>query len=198
MALIDAMIPRLTAVGPRAMRTRGQPNRASSASPRRGCGHRRRPRSSPGHISAMLWNGVIRMPRLRAWRCRKRSSSRSWPRPPPRDPLRGGSARNAYSTRQPSRVTCQGSAVGGDHLVDAGLEALAERDHPLEGLLGEHVLERRPRRRQRERVARQRAADPADVGDLERVDVRGDPVGDLLAHPVGGGRARRRRSACRS
>src|SRR5439155_914831 len=34
---------------------------------------------------------------------------------------------------------------------------------------------------------RQGAADPADVRGLELSQVGGDPVGDLLAHPVGGG-----------
>src|SRR4029079_2333157 len=56
--------------------------------------------------------------------------------------------------------------VGDDHVVDAGLEALAELDHALEGLLGEDPLERRPCRRQGEGVAGKRAAYPADVADL--------------------------------
>ena len=34
-----------------------------------------------------------------------------------------------------------------DHLGDPGLEALAERDHVLEGLVGEDLVQRRPHRR---------------------------------------------------
>ena len=57
-------------------------------------------------------------------RCRRR----------PRLPVRGRSARKRYSTRQPSRVTCHGRPCTFDRRLDALLEALAERDHPGEGL----------------------------------------------------------------
>ena len=51
--------------------------------------------------------------------------------------------------------------------VDARLPAFGERDHPLEGVRGQDLAEGRPCRRQRERVAGQRPADPADVGILD-------------------------------
>ena len=64
-----------------------------------------------------------------------------------------------------------------DHLLDAGLEALAERDHARERLLGQHLGERRAHRGERQHVGGQRAADPADVGDLV-----GDRGLDALRH----------------
>jgi hypothetical protein len=75
----------------------------------------------------------------------------------------------------------------GEHVAHAGDEALAERDHDLEGAGGEDVLERRARGGQRQRVAGQRAADAADVdevGVLEAVDA----VADLGGHAVGADR----------
>ena len=69
----------------------------------------------------------------------------------------------------------------------ARLEALAERDHAPERLLGQDLGERRAHRREREHVGGERAADAADVGELLL-----DRVVRLLRHrlrePVGGGR----------
>ena len=101
-------------------------------------------------------------------------------------PSRGGVGRKWYSARAPSRVTCQGTPCGPDHVVHARLPALGERDHSLECLVGEHLAERGSDRGQRQRVAGQGAADPADVGPRRQ---RGaDAVRDRLGHPV---RARR-------
>ena len=61
--------------------------------------------------------------------------------------------------------------------------AFAQREHAVERLVRQHLAERRPRGRQRQRVAGQRPADPADVRVL--VARRGaDPVGDLGREPV--------------
>ena len=106
-----------------------------------------------GHISAMLWNGVSRMPRLSAQRCASRSSSGSPPAAASL-PVRGRSGRKRYSTRQPIRVTCQGRPRRVDHGLDTRLEALAELDHARERLVRQHLAERRPHRGEREHVAR--------------------------------------------
>ena len=70
---------------------------------------------------------------------------------------------NRYSARHPSlrHVPREGSVL--DRLGHVCREALGERDRLRERLLGEHVLERRADGRERERVAGQRAADPARV-----------------------------------
>ena len=83
-----------------------------------------------------------------------------------------------YSARAPSRVTCHGTAGSRQDAVDAGLPALGERDHPLERLGGQDLAERRPRRGQRQGVAGERPADPADVGILDR-DRAADALRDL-------------------
>ena len=103
-------------------------------------------------------------------------------------PLRGRSARKRYSTRQPSRVTCQGRPWRSIVVGDAGLEALAEGDHPLERLVGQHLGERRAGCREREHVRSDRAADPADVGLLVGREQRLQPLGDLGREPVRRGR----------
>ena len=92
-----------------------------------------------------------------------------------------------YSARAPRRVTCQGTPRLAMTSFDAGGPALGERDHPVERGVGQDLAERRPDRRQRQRVAGQRPADPADVGILEP-DAGRDPVGDVLGEAVRRGR----------
>ena len=77
-----------------------------------------------------------------------------------------------------------GRAVLVDHRLHALGEALAECDHALEGLVGQHLAQARPRRRQRERVAGQGAADAADVREL-LLDRVAHPLGDLVGEAVG-------------
>src|SRR6266403_2084623 len=55
----------------------------------------------------MLWNGVSRTPRFRAYRWRKRSSSKS-AAAADSPPLRGGFEAKVYSARAPSWITFQG------------------------------------------------------------------------------------------
>ena len=88
-----------------------------------------------------------------------------------------------YSARAPSRVTCHGTRAPRQRLVDAGLPAFRERDHPLEGVVGQDLAERRAGGRQRQGVAGQRPADAADIR-VRHVRAR-QPGGDLRAEPVG-------------
>ena len=92
-----------------------------------------------------------------------------------------------YSARAPRRVTCHGTPRSREHAVDARLPALGERDHPLERVGGQDLAEGGPGGRQRQRVAGQRPADPADVRILDR-DRAADAGGDLGAEAVGGRR----------
>jgi hypothetical protein len=61
-----------------------------------------------GAMRAMLWKGVSMMPRFSAARCMNasRSGSTAAAASPPQ---RGAAGRNQYSTRQPRRLTIQGS-----------------------------------------------------------------------------------------
>ena len=61
-----------------------------------------------GHISAMLWNGVISTPRFSRYRWRYSSSAAS-PAAADSAPVRGGRGAKRYSARQPSWTACQGS-----------------------------------------------------------------------------------------
>ena len=63
-----------------------------------------------GHISAMLWNGVIRTPRFSVYRCRYSSSSGS-ATAADAPPFTGGTGLNRYSARVPSRTTHHGSSL---------------------------------------------------------------------------------------
>ena len=140
-------------------------SRAACAASPNSCGvaRRRRPSVVAGDISAMLWNGVSRTPRLSMNRCRNASSSTS-PPAAASAPLRGRSGRNRYSARQPSRVTCQGRPCSSMTACTPAVNRSASGDHPLERLVGEHLAERGPDGRHRQRVAGQRPADAADVG----------------------------------
>ena len=61
-----------------------------------------------GDISAMLWNGVIRMPRFSVYRCMYSSSSPS-AAAADSPPSRGGEGVKRYSARAPSWVIDQGT-----------------------------------------------------------------------------------------
>ena len=72
--------------------------------------------------------------------------------------------RAGTGTRRGSRAASRARAAGAPRSSrHAGREALGERHHVRERLLGQHVLERRAHRGERERVAGQRAADAAGV-----------------------------------
>ena len=79
-------------------------------------------------------------------------------------------------------------AVPLDRTGDACLEPLAERDHARERLVGQHLVERRARRSERQHVRSDRPADTADVGPLVSRQQRLELFGDLAREPVGGGR----------
>ncbi len=76
-----------------------------------------------------------------------------------------------------------GQRVLGQRRLHSTGEALAQADHPLEGLVGEHLRERRAGGRERERVAGERAAHSARVL-VVRVLLRRDPLGQLGRDPV--------------
>ena len=136
-------------------------------------------------MSAMLWNGVRRIPRFSA-----KSACSARARSPTAAcasaPFRGRSGPKRYSARQPSCVTCHGrpaSAIPPRRRRPTP----GERDHALERVLGEHLGERRSHRRERERVRRERPADAADVDVLE-LDRPRQASGDLVREPVRRGR----------
>ena len=105
---------------------------------------------------------MIRTPRFSRYRCRY-SSSLAVAGAADSPPLRGGSGEKRYSARAPSWATCQGRSCALDRLVTPSVKRVGERDHPLERLGGQDPPERGADRRGRERVARERAADPAGV-----------------------------------
>jgi hypothetical protein len=106
-----------------------------------------------------------------------------------------------------ARLRASAGALGGEHVLraapeprhlprqpvlgyrvgDSALVALRERDHSLESLVRQHLGQGRADGGKRERVARQRPADPAHVGVVP-VGVLEHLRGDLVAHPVGAGR----------
>ena len=71
-----------------------------------------------------------------------------------------------------------------DRRLDSQLEALAERDHARERVLGQHLGEGCAHRGEGEDVRGKRAADPADVRLLPR-DRRIDARGDVVREAVG-------------
>ena len=107
-------------------------------------------------------------------------------RPPraPRCRSAAGRARSRYSARQPSRVTCHGSPRSAIASATPASKRSASAIMCSNASSVSTSRERRADRRERERVARERAADPADVG-LAPERVVDDPLGDLGAHSVG-------------
>jgi hypothetical protein len=57
----------------------------------------------------MLWNGVMRMPRLHIARCMYASRSSSWPTAAS-SPVRGAGEAKRYSERAPSWLTDHGTS----------------------------------------------------------------------------------------
>jgi hypothetical protein len=80
-----------------------------------------------------------------------------------------------------------GDGVALECRLDAGHEALPELRHLGEGRVGQHPAERRAGGGERQRVARQRAADAAGVL-VVGVLVSGDAIGELGRHAVGADR----------
>ena len=92
--------------------------------------------------------------------------------------MRGGSGVKRYSQRAPSETIVQGTVVLRQRRLDTVHEALAQRDHALEGSVGEHLAERGARGREREGVAGERAAHAARVLVVGVRLIR-DPLGQL-------------------
>ena len=99
----------------------------------------------------------------------------------------GPVGRKRYSTRQPSRVTCQGRPRAPIAAWTPAANRSASGIMRSKASAVRTCVEGRPHRPQRERVAGERAADAADVDLAGRKRGR-DAVGDLRRHAVRGGR----------
>ena len=152
------------------------------------CGGRRRPSVVAGDISAMLWNGVIRTPRLSRKRCSASSSSVVV--------QRGARAAGARRVGREARARPAPRAATIDHgtprSASTSRTPATKRSHsaiiPSNAVGGEDLAEGRARGGERQRVAGQRAADAADVDEVGVRRARRCARPTLGAHAVGADR----------
>ena len=121
----------------------------------------------------------MRMPRLRACRCRYCCSSKSSASAASR-PLAGAVGPELYSARHPSWVTCQGAPNSSMAACTPSVPLGGAADHAGVDLGGQHLGEGGPDAGHRDGVTGEGAADSSDVEILPALAV---PL-EAVAHPL--------------
>ena len=137
-----------------------------------------------GHMSAMLWNGVISIPRLSMKRCMYSSSSGS-AAAADSPPFRGPGRTKRYSARAPSWTMDHGRSASTMMLFNFAGVSSGHLYHPIECRVRENLIECRAHRREGEGVARERSADTTHVAESALAGDLANLVGDLAGQTVG-------------